>query len=309
VTSPLRLANESACEKVLLLVRHTTTLAYSGSAQEAHTETRKTPGPTGLQRVVTTKVEVEPEGLLRRHRDYFGNLVHHFDLLEPHVALRIAAESVVETTDAVACGPESPGDPRPRRERWAEFLHPSPRVPDLPEYARIPHRVSPDLPAGEFLAALEELGAVLERDFRYEPGATGVDSDPAEFFEKRAGVCQDFAHATLGILRRAGVPARYTSGYIYDPERDPARSTLRGAAASHAWVQAWHPDLGWVGLDPTNDKLVDWQYVRVAVGRDYGDVQPVRGVFRGGGEQQLSVAVEVTRLAEGPGPAARPPAG
>jgi len=109
-------------------------------------------------------------------------------------------------------------------------------------------------------------------------------------------VCQDFSHVTLGVLRRAGVPARYASGYLYDPATDPAQSTLRGAAASHAWVQAWHPELGWAGLDPTNDKLVDWQHVRVAVGRDYGDVRPVRGIFRGEGEQSISVSVEVTRL-------------
>jgi transglutaminase-like putative cysteine protease len=159
--------------------------------------------------------------------------------------------------------------------------------------------VSASLDAQAFLDALEELGAVLKRDFRYEPGLTDVDSSAAVFFEKGGGVCQDFSHAALGVLRLAGVPARYASGYLYDPAVDPAQSTLRGVAASHAWVQAWHPELGWVGLDATNDRLVDWQYVRVAVGRDYGDVRPVHGIFRGEGEQALSVSVQVSRLDTG----------
>ena len=283
-------------ERAHLMVRHVTELYYGADAEEAHTEVRKTPLDTGLQRVITSKLEVQPQTLMRKHRDYFGNVVHHFDVLEPHRALCITAESVVETTHAIACGPEAEPDRRSWEERWAEYLHPSPFVPDLPEYATIEHRVTPDLGAEEFTTALEELGAVLKRDFVYHPGLTEVDSSPAVFFEQGGGVCQDFSHVALGVLRRARVPARYASGYIYDPATDPAQSTLRGASASHAWVQAWHAELGWVGLDPTNDKLVDWQYVRVALGRDYSDVRPVRGVFRGSGEQTLSVAVEMTRL-------------
>ena len=105
---------------------------------------------------------------------------------------------------------------------------------------------------------------------------------------------------SLGVLRAAGVPARYASGYVYDPATDDRRGEsipVRGSTASHAWVQAWHPELGWVGADPTNRKLVDWQYVRVAVGRDYRDVQPLRGVFQGHPGQHLEVRVEITRLA------------
>ena len=102
----------------------------------------------------------------------------------------------------------------------------------------------------------------------------------------------------LGVLRLASVPCRYVSGYIFDPasDGDGDGERVRGAAASHAWVQAWHPELGWIGIDPTNNKLVDWQYVRVAVGRDYSDVQPVRGVFLGSAHQSLSVDVNVQRI-------------
>ena len=115
-------------------------------------------------------------------------------------------------------------------------------------------------------------------------------------FEAGGGVCQDLAHATIGVLRLAGVPCRYVSGYVYDPAGDEEGEHVEGSAASHAWVQVWHPRLGWVGIDPTNDKLVDWQYVRVAAGRDYTDVQPLRGVFVGPREQELDVEVSVRRI-------------
>lgn len=287
---------EAAEERAHLMVRHVTELYYENEAEEAHSEIRKSPVDTGLQRLVTSKVEVEPPALLRKHTDYFGNVVHHFDLLEPHRAVCITAESIVEVAHAVACGPEAEPDARPWEERWVEYLNPSPFVPEIPQYATIEHRVDRSLDADEFMDALEDLGATLKRDFRYDPGATDVDSSPAIFFEEGGGVCQDFSHVCLGVLRHARVPARYASGYVYDPVSDPAAAHLRGASASHAWVQVWHRDLGWVGLDPTNDRLVDWQYVRVAVGRDYGDVRPVRGIFRGLGDQSLSVSVNVTRL-------------
>lgn len=239
------------------------------------------------------KVSVRPEAILREHRDWFGNRVLHFNLLEAHDELAITAESIVRTTDAVACGPESRPDPRPWPTRWAEYLAWSPFVPELPAYGAIRHGVASDLPPEGFLAELSELGAGFHHRFAYEAGLTRVDSTPEAFFERGGGVCQDFSHAMIGVLRHAGVPARYASGYLYDPARD---GSLRGSAASHAWVQAWHAELGWVGVDPTNRRLVDWQYVRVAIGRDYGDVQPLRGVYHGDTRQELDVHVEVVRL-------------
>ena len=282
--------------KALLMVRHTTTLDYASRVVEAHTEVRKTPVDTGLQRVITTKLEVDPPTRLRIRTDYFGSRVHHFNLLEAHGSLRVTAESLVETTDAFACGHETAPDRRPWQQRWAEFLHWSPCVPELPHYAEIEHGVRVDLPPDEFVAALGALGGVFTDRFRYDTGATDVDSTPAHLFEAGGGVCQDFAHGLLGVLRRAGVPCRYASGYVYDAHRDGAAEHVRGAAASHAWVQAWHPELGWVGIDPTNDRLADWNYVRIGVGRDYGDVQPLRGVFVGEREQRLHVSVSVARL-------------
>lgn len=277
------------------MVRHETRLEYEEPGCQSHTELRMTPVDTGLQRVLTRSLLVEPAAILRPHKDYFGNVAHHFNHLDEYRALTIVAESLVETTDAVACGPEAAPDARPWHERWAEYLAPSPRVPLLADYSGVPHRMRPESDPETFAAALVELAAWFIDTFRYEPGSTDVDSTPEALFRGGAGVCQDFAHAMIGVLRAARIPARYASGYLYDPPHDPAAEGLRGAGASHAWVQAWHPEVGWIGADPTNRKLVDWQYVRVAIGRDYQDVRPLRGIVFGGGEQNLKVAVQVTQ--------------
>lgn len=286
----------NARDKAMLLVSHTTRLCYAQPVVEAHSEVRKSPVNTGLQRVVTHKLDVQPAVLMRSQNDYFGNCVQHFNLLEPHEEMVIRADSVVETTDAVCCGPSQPADGRPWRQRLAEFLHWSPAVPALPHYEEIKNGVTPELEPDAFLDALRELGGTFQEQFRYDPEATDVHSSPEVLFEKGGGVCQDLAHAMLGVLRLGGVPCRYVSGYVYDPADADEGDSLRGASASHAWAQAWHPELGWVGLDPTNDKLVDWQYVRVAVGRDYTDVQPLRGVFVGADAQELEVEVSVKRI-------------
>jgi transglutaminase-like putative cysteine protease len=282
--------------KALLQVEHTTRLEYEEAVVEAHSEVRKTPVNTGLQRVVTQKLDVEPAASLHHYVDYFGSHVHYFNILEPHDFLEIHSTAIVETTDAVCCGPKADDDQRPWRERFAEYLHWSPAVPMMQEYQEIPNPVDASLEPDDFLSALGELGATFKERFRYDETATDVHSGPEVFFEAGGGVCQDLAHAMIGVLRLAAVPCRYISGYVYDPVSEDEGDHLRGAAASHAWVQAWHPELGWVGIDPTNDRLVDWQYIRVAAGRDYTDVQPLRGVFLGPREQYLNVEVSVSRI-------------
>ncbi len=293
--SPPLTAKDGDRPKTLLMVRHRTRLEYEEPGYQSHTELRMTPVDTGLQRVLTQGIEIDPPGILRPHRDYFGNVVHRFNQLGEHEDLEIVAESLVETTDAVACGPEASPDPRPWRERWAEYLAPSPRVPALEGYREVDHEVATNAEPEAFAEALLSLAGWFVDSFEYRPGATDVNSTPDELFRGGAGVCQDFAHAMIGVLRSSGVPARYASGYVYDPPHGPETAGVRGAGASHAWVQAWQPEVGWIGADPTNRKLVDWQYVRVAIGRDYGDVRPMRGILFGGGEQELEVAVEVTR--------------
>ena len=283
-------------DKALLMVSHSTRLTYSEPVVESHSEVRKSPVDTGLQRVMTTSIEVSPSAVVDDYIDYFGSRVHHFNILEPHEYVEIVANSVVETTDAISCG----SGVEVKRRDWEyllpEYLSWSPAVPNIPEYADIPNRVRSDMDSHGFTDSLKELGSVFKARFRYDPNATDVYSSPKVLFEKGGGVCQDLAHAMLGVLRLGSVPCRYVSGYVYDPGESKGGGSIRGGAASHAWVQAWHDDLGWVGIDPTNDKLVDWQYVRVAAGRDYSDVQPLRGVFVGAPEQAVHVKVTVTRI-------------
>lgn len=282
---------------VRLRVEHRTRFDYSGTITNAHNEVRKTPIDTGLQRVISSSLQVLPETKLKEHRDHFGNRVYHFNILEPHDFLDIVAESVVETTNAICCGPESSPDPRPYTDRWSEFLNWSAGVPHLAEYSSVAHNVRMDMDEDDFEASLIEVAKYFFSNFRYDKDVTHVHSSPKELFEHGGGVCQDMAHALIGVLRLAGIPARYVSGYIYDSRIDSEEGVhLRGSAATHAWVQAWHEKFGWVGIDPTNDTLVDWQYVRTAIGRDYFDVQPIRGIFHGKVDQQLDVSVHVRRL-------------
>jgi len=280
--------------KVRLKIRHVTYFDYESPVTQAHSEIRKTPCDTTLQKVISSDVRVNTKvaGNLSWHLDHFGNRVHHFNLLVPHDRVEVIAESVVETTNAPYAGQPTP-DPRPCTARWAEFVAWSPGVPKLDEYVQVPHRVALDLTPDDFTCALVELAGYFFETFRYDPDATHVHSSPKALFDHGGGVCQDMAHAMIGVLRLADVPARYVSGYIFDPKSDEEGQHLRGAQATHAWVQVWHPQMGWVGIDPTNNKVADWQYILMAVGRDYFDVQPVRGVFWGAGEQTLSVSVTV----------------
>ena len=282
-------------DHIALEVTHHTRFTYSSPVLVSQNELRMSPVDTGLQRVLQHEIQISPQVSTSSYRDHFGNLVHHFSLLEPHESLDIMARSVVETTNAISCGPESPPDPRPYEQRWIEYLSWSPGVPSLQEYATVPLGGKIDMAMDEdaFAQCLYDMAQYFYRTFRYDPDVTHVHSSPQELFRHGGGVCQDMAHAMIGVLRSAGVPARYVSGYIFEPGKGEIGEHLRGGAATHAWVQAWHEGHGWMGIDPTNDKLVDWQYVRTAIGRDYFDVQPLRGVFSGAAEQRLEVSVHV----------------
>jgi transglutaminase-like putative cysteine protease len=282
-------------DRVTLEVTHATRFTYSEPVSLSLNELRMSPVDTGLQRVLQHDIQISPHVPSSSHHDHFGNLVYHFNIIEPHDSLEITAHSIVETTNAISCGPESKPDPRPFDQRWCEYLCWSPGVPLLSEYNSVPlgKEIRMDMNEDEFAACLYEMARYFYRTFRYDPDVTHVHSSPKELFTNGGGVCQDMAHAMIGVLRQAGVPARYVSGYIFEPGKGEIGEHLRGASATHAWVQAWHDGHGWVGIDPTNDKLVDWQYIRTAFGRDYFDVQPLKGVFAGLSEQQLDVSVNV----------------
>lgn len=282
-------------DHVVLKVKHHTTINYSEPISNSQNELHMSPIDTGLQRVLSHRLSVTPDAEIGTHRDHFGNTVAHFNLLEPHDHMEITAVSEVETTNAISCGPESEPDPRPYQERWLEFLQWSPGVPELKEYGsiEIPRILSMDMDDIEFGHGLYEMACYFYNTFRFDPDVTHVHSSPKELFDHGGGVCQDMAHAMIGVLRQMGIPSRYVSGYVFDPAQDDMGEHVRGAAATHAWVQAWHEDYGWMGVDPTNEKLVDWQYVRTAIGRDYFDVPPNRGVFNGAADQTVDIAVYI----------------
>ena len=270
----------------------------TSSRQLAHLSPRTTP----WQAVHSHAIHIDPEpGERTEALDFFGNPIVAFAVDIPHPALTVRAKSVVEV---IPWAP-APGTPSPP---WEQACEPACRLSPSEDLDRAQFRVgSPMAPilavareyaAASFAAERPWLAAVLEltrrirADFTYDPEATTVTTPVAEVIELRRGVCQDFAHLMLSCLRSLGLPARYVSGYILNTP-PPGKEKLEGADASHAWVAAHCPGLGWVGFDPTNAKLADTEFVTVAWGRDFADVTPLRGVVLGSGEQEPTVQVSV----------------
>lgn len=238
--------------------------------------------------------------------DAFGNTRSHFSLNQPHEALTVQARSVVRRAAPVPA-PAAPAW-EACRELWryasgrmpqeaVDFVFPSPMLPRHPALrAWAMASLRPGRPLDE---AAIDLMHRLHAEFRYEPEATHVATPVLEAFERREGVCQDFAHVMIGALRSCGLAARYVSGYLLTRPA-PGQPRQLGADASHAWVAVALPQEDgtsyWLELDPTNDCLAGPSYVRLAVGRDYGDVTPLRGVIRGGQSHTLTVRVDTRRV-------------
>jgi transglutaminase-like putative cysteine protease len=286
-----------------LRVLHETAYLYSPRVDIAYHLACLMPQSGHSQQVADAQLSIEPEPARQStSTDAFGNLRTYFALFSPHDSLRVRAESRVVVTPRFA-------DLQPQRSaRWeavrkalryrarapfwpaTDFLYASPLVPLLDALRAYGAR---SFPAGRTLVA----GAIdlmhrIHVDFDYEPEATSISTPLAEVFVQRQGVCQDFAHVMLGSLRALGLPAAYVSGYLLT-KPPPGQERLLGADASHAWVSVWCPQLGWIDLDPTNDMVVGSAHVTLAVGRDFGDVTPLRGVIRGGAEHTMKVAVSL----------------
>ena len=303
---------------VALEVRHETIYRYASAVSLAQHQAHLAPLADAFQQVVSHAIEIDPAPAFRRDsRDAFGNAQTHFGLAQPHRALRVEATSRVRVSarfDALDAEAGPPWEAVAARLRYVagapfeaavEFVPPSPYVPRLPEllaWAR------PSFTPGRAVAAAAlDLMHRLHAGFRYDSASTQVDTPLADVLAARHGVCQDFAHALIGGLRSLGLPARYVSGYLLT-QPPGGGAPLVGADASHAWVQVWCPgtrgvpddesgaSAGWLDLDPTNDLVPAAGHVRLAIGRDYGDVAPLRGVIRGGGRHELLVAVHVRAL-------------
>lgn len=273
-------------------IRHVSGYRYQGEVDSSYNEARMTPLTTEHQLVLDASVTVSPAARPFRYWDYWGTVVDAFDVQASHRELVVTASSTVETSSAPDPPMASWGALRGQAtsDRFAELVAPTgyaPRIPETEDAAAF--LAGRHDPLGASLAAIEW---VQER-VRYEPGATDVTTSATDSLAKGAGVCQDYAHLTLCLLRAMGIPGRYVSGYLH-PAKDP-QVGIAGAGQSHAWVEAW---IGrWWALDPTSGSPAGERHVVVARGRDYGDVVPLKGVYSGPPAEALGVSVLVTRLA------------
>jgi transglutaminase-like putative cysteine protease len=282
-------------------VHHITRFRYKPPVRESVMELRMQPRSEGNQRCLSFELKVKPDALIMQYRDFLGNIVHHFDIPGKHAELNMKAQSVVEILPVSTLDPKIPPN-------WLEldaaveagnfwetmlpsdFARPTALLQQLARELRIERNTAP-------LETLLEINHGIHDAFEYVPQSTSVDSPIDQAISARQGVCQDFAHIMIALVRGLKVPCRYVSGYLFHANGE--QSTTEGA--SHAWVEAFLPGLGWTGFDPTNDMLCSDRHIRVAVGRDYADVPPARGVYKGGGESQLSVSVSVN-LSDAPNP-------
>jgi transglutaminase-like putative cysteine protease len=275
---------------MILEIQHETHLGYTEPVTESIAEVRMEPVSDSDQTCRSFHLAVNPAAGVFRYQDGFGNRVHHFNVMAAHVEMRILAASVVDT------------HPRPRPLESSQSTFPMAfeqhgldlfdclhlRGP-VRHSARLDSLLNKLRPAeGSRLADLVAgVSKYIHEHFVYAPSVTLASSPIDDVLELGKGVCQDFTHLMIAVLRSFGVPARYVSGYIHRESKE---------SQSHAWCEAWLPDLGWVGIDPTNDHLADETFVKVANGRDFTDVPPNKGIYRGKASEEIKVRVETRRL-------------
>ncbi len=276
-------------------IRHQTRFRYDSPVSESIMEMRLQPRTEWTQHCLSFEIELVPRTRVFHYRDYLGNTIHHFNVPGQHQQLEIVSTSLVEVTPFA----EWPAklDPTAWDEVDAQvnngdyyemlmpsdFAQPTPALMELAVALQVSRRDDP-------MTMLRQLNTALYRHFDYTPRSTRVDSPIDDALRTRKGVCQDFAHVMISLVRLLKIPCRYVSGYKAPREgdREPA-----AGLASHAWVEAWLPGWGWVGFDPTNNKLAAERHIRTAVGRDYADVPPTKGVYRGESKGELAVQVIV----------------
>ncbi len=276
-------------------IRHLTRFRYSRPISESIMETRMHPRSDTNQHCLTFSLSVSPRCRVFTYRDHLGNNVQHFNIPGEHTQLVVIAESVIEqqplpdvprflSLDAWSALDDLIGS----GDYWemllpSSFAFETTALVDLAKKIGVARRDDP-------LMLVHEINERLYDYFEYVPRSTRVDSPIDEAILSGRGVCQDFAHTMIALLRYVGIPARYVSGYLYRGLQDQDRST---PDATHAWVDVLLPHLGWIGFDPTNNLIAHHRHIRTAIGRDYADVPPTHGIFRGHTESELYVAVQV----------------
>jgi len=282
---------------MLLDIRHLTQYHYAAPVRESVIELWVQPQQGGRQRLISFELEIDPSVQLFSYADAFGNAVYHFDVPQPHEHLAIQARSAVET---------DPADPVPvgldlgewdrlnsdfLRGDCFDYLHPHGFARSTPALeAFIQSHELDQARAHDPLSAVRKVCETVYHALEYQHGITRADSPIDLALAAGQGVCQDFAHIMIAICRAWGIPARYVSGYLFTDRSEGVRSD---PDASHAWVEVFLPSLRWVGFDPTNNVMAGERHVVVATGRDYSDMPPSRGVYKGDADSALTVAVSV----------------
>jgi transglutaminase-like putative cysteine protease len=288
-------------------VRHITNFQYAPAVRESVMEVRMQPRTDFRQRCLSFSLSIEPRANMMVYRDFYGNTVHNFDVPERHQSIEIMAQAIVDVLPMRETDPATVEDWAELDRRVAQtdywemmvpshFASPTPLLENLAQELDLRRRGNP-------LELLRELNSRLYEKFDYAPNTTEVDSPIDDALQSRRGVCQDFAHIMITLVRQLKIPCRYVSGYLYHEDKSMDRSP---AGATHAWVEAYLGELGWVAFDPTNNLEGCDRHVRVALGRDYADVPPTRGIYKGEAESELSVLVTVTPV-DAPEPEELPP--
>jgi transglutaminase-like putative cysteine protease len=276
-------------------IRHVTRFIYESPISESVMEARMQPRSEGPQRCLQFALSTTPSTRIRMYQDHDGNVVHHFNIPGRLSRLSVVAEALIDSSPCPPL-PESLGD-----DAWAridaaagsgtfwEMLNPSPFARPTAALEAFAAELGSSR-AADPLTTLKQLNDDLFAQFTYSPKSTRVDSPIDDALASRRGVCQDFTHIMIALVRRLGIPCRYVSGYLFQQAEDGVRSP---EGSTHAWMEAWLPDLEWVGFDPTNRLIADHRHIRVALGRDYADVPPTRGVFKGSSAVRSELAVSV----------------
>jgi transglutaminase-like putative cysteine protease len=290
-------------------VRHTTTFRYEPAVRESVMEVRMQPRTEANQRCLSFALDVRPHANITQYRDFTGNTVHHFDIAGLHTEVVVTAQSTVQvqalqTPRASEAGDWADLDAATAGDDYWEMMLPSEFAQSSPALEKL----AKELGCERRLSPLEMLTAVNQGIydlFDYVPNSTKVDSPIEEALLARQGVCQDFAHIMIALARPLRIPCRYVSGYMFHREENGHKDrSIEGA--SHAWVEALVPRLGWTAFDPTNNLIGGDRHIRVAIGRDYADVPPTRGVYKGEAVSELGVAVTVSP-SDAPPPEQTPP--
>jgi transglutaminase-like putative cysteine protease len=281
--------------RMKLSVVHRTIFHYGGPVTDSVNELHLEPRTFPFQKTLSSLIRVLPATRMSKFQDLFQNTTHHFEIQRPHQHLEIESRLRVhnlplEIPDEARTATKEIYRTTAVRDRSWPYLNESARVIFRPEI----WRQAIDITFGHdaYFDKATRIMNWIHSEFSYEPGSTDVTTHLDQCFAQKRGVCQDFTHVMLGLCRATGIPARYASGYLYNGPRDH----LIGAQASHAWAEVFLPVIGWIGFDPTNNTLADARYVKVAVGRDYEDVAPIRGTYRGSAHCQMEVDVLVEAI-------------